>query len=402
MCLDRRMLPVERTAFLLLVVCLTAMLARRVRLPYTVGLIVAGAVLSAMGLLAGVTLTKDLIFSALLPPLIFEAAFYIPWKELRVDLKPILLLATMGVVLATVLTAVGMRFLVGWSWQAALIFGTLIAATDPVSVIATFKEAGVQGRLRLLVEAESLFNDGTAAVFFGVVLTWATTGQLTPTEIAIDLLREVGGGCLLGLLVGGGVLGIAGHTDDHLVEIALTVVAAYGSFLLAQHLHCSGVLATLCCGLLLGNVGSLGALSDTGREAVGSFWEFAAFVANSVVFVLIGASQTNLFTQLLRVVVPIVVAIGVVLLGRAAAVYPLCALVRRTPLAIAASHQHVLVWGGLRGALALALVLGLPDDLPQKQVLIATTFGVVAFSVVVQGLTVTPLLKRLKLLEGAT
>ncbi len=393
------MLALERVAFLLLVVCLIAMAARRLKLPYTVGLVASGALLSLTGLLPGVSLTKELIFSALLPPLIFEAAFYIPWKELRADLKPILLLATIGVLLAMGLTAVGMHFLAGWPWQAALIFGTLIAATDPVSVIATFKEAGVHGRLRLLVEAESLFNDGTAAVVFGVVLAWATSGHLAAGQLGLDLLREVGGGCLVGLLVGVVLLWIAGHTEDHLVEIALTVVAAYGSFLLAQHFHCSGVLATLCCGLLLGNIGSLGSLSDAGHEAVGSFWEFAAFLVNSIVFLLIGAQEHGLLGQLVRYGIPIVIAIVVVTLGRGAAVYPLCGLLSRSQQKISMPHQHILFWGGLRGALALALVLGLPDGLPLRQELLATTFGVVVFSVVVQGLTFMPLLKRLKLLS---
>ena len=391
---------IERIAFLLLVVCLIAMIGRRLRLPYTVGLVVSGALLSATGMLAGVALTQELIFSAFLPPLIFEAAFYIPWKELRADLKPILLLATVGVLLAMGLTAAGMHFLAGWPWQASLIFGTLIAATDPVSVIATFKEAGVHGRLRLLVESESLFNDGTAAVLFGVVLAWATSGHVSAAHIGLDLLREVGGGCAIGLLVALAVLWIAGKTDDHLVEIALTVVAAYGSFLAAQHFHCSGVLATLCCGLLLGNYGSLGALSDAGREAVGSFWEFAAFLVNSVVFLLIGAQEHGLIGQLQRFGLPILIAIIVVILGRGVAVYPLCVLLHRSVLAISVAHQHILVWGGLRGALALALVLGLPASLPHRQELLATTFGVVVFSVVVQGLTFTPLLKRLGLLEA--
>jgi monovalent cation:H+ antiporter, CPA1 family len=392
------MLPIERIAFLLLLVCVIAMLGRRLKLPYTVGLIVGGAVISATGLLQGMALTKELIFSALLPPLIFEAAFYIPWKELRTDLKPILLLATVGVLLAMGLTATGMHYLAGWPWQGALVFGTLIAATDPVSVIAAFKEAKIHGRLRLLVEAESLFNDGTAAVVFGLVLAWANTGAVAPAQIALDLLREVGGGCFIGLSVGGLLLWIAGQTEDHLVEIGLTMVAAYGSFLLAQHFHCSGVLATLCCGLLLGNRGSLGAISDAGREAVSSSWEFIAFVVNSIIFLLIGAQELGMMGQLQRYLVPILIAVIVVTLGRGVAVYPLCALIARTPSAISLPHQHILFWGGLRGALALALALGLPASLPGRTELLATTFGVVIFSVIVQGLTFLPLLKRLKLL----
>lgn len=390
---------IERFAFLLLVACMTAMIGRRLKLPYTVGLLLCGGVLSGLGLLTDLNLTRDLIFSVLLPPLIFEAAFYIPWKELRVDLKPILVLATIGVVLAMALTALGMRYLAGWGWQAAIVFGTLIAATDPVSVIATFKEAGVHGRLRLLVEAESLFNDGAAAVVFSVVLAWVTSGAVSGAQIGLTLLREVVGGCAIGLGVGGLLLWIAGKTDDHLIEIALTVVAAYGSFLLAQHFHASGVLATLCCGLLLGNYGTLGAISDAGREAVGAFWEFAAFVVNTIVFLLIGAQEQNLLLELSRYAVPVLLGMLVVTLGRGVAVYPLCALLNRIHPPISMAHQHILFWGGLRGALALALVLGLPDSLPYRHELVVVTFGVVAFSVVGQGLTVPPLLRRLRLVE---
>jgi CPA1 family monovalent cation:H+ antiporter len=388
----------ERFAFLLLIACLVAMIGRRLRLPYTVGLVLSGAVLSGLGLVTGLSLTRELIFSVLLPPLLFEAAFYIPWKELRADLQPVLTLASVGVLLAMALTAVGMRYLGGWPWQAALVFGALIAATDPVSVIATFKEAGVHGRLRLLVEAESLFNDGTAAVAFGIVLAWASSGQVSAGAAALSLMREVVGGCVIGLAVGLLVVWIAGRTRDHLVEIALTVVAAYSSFLIAQHVHASGVLATLCCGLLLGNYGTLGAISDAGREAVGSFWEFAAFLVNTIVFLLIGAREEHLLQEVGRFLLPVGIATLVVTLGRGVAVYPLCALLGWLHPPIETRHRHVLFWGGLRGALSLALALGLPADLPYRHSIITVTFGVVAFSVIVQGITMPPLLRRLKLI----
>jgi monovalent cation:H+ antiporter, CPA1 family len=392
------MLPTEQLPLVLLIICVIAMLVRRIRLPYTVGLVIAGGVLSLLGLRSGIVLTSHLIFSILLPPLIFEAAFYIPWKELRTEVKPIALLATLGVLVATAITAMGMHFFAGWEWQAALLFGTLIAATDPVSVIATFKEMKVTGRLRLLVESESLFNDGTAAVLFSLAAAWALHGQVTPAFVALDLLLEVGGGVAIGLGVGAFVLWIAGQTDDHLIEISLTVVAAYGSFLLAQHFHSSGILATLCCGLLLGNYGTLGSISDAGHEAVGSFWEFAAFVANSLVFLLIGQRDKGFFGQLAQYAVPIGIATALVLLGRALTIYLLCAVFMRSPLVISKAHQHALFWGGLRGALALALVLGLPPSTPRREEIITTTFGVVVFSVIVQGLTMTPLLKRLRIL----
>ena len=160
-------LNIERLVLLLLVAAAVSMLGRKLRLPYTVGPVLTGVALVFSPLSLDIRLTKALIFTAFLPPLIFEAALQIPWRELRRDLLVILVLVTLGVLLASGVTATGMYWLVGWRWETALLLGVLLAATDPVSVIATFKEAGVEGRLRLLVEAESLFNDGTAAVLFG-------------------------------------------------------------------------------------------------------------------------------------------------------------------------------------------------------------------------------------------
>jgi len=167
-------LDVQTAALLLLVAAVVAMLTRRLRLPYSVGLVVAGICLAALPFAPKISLTKDLIFTVLLPPLLFEAAFYIRWDQLRRDFPVVVVLATFGVVLSASVTALGMRYLADWSWMSALVFGVLIAATDPVSVIATFKEAKVQGRLLVLIEAESLFNDGTAAVAFGVAVAMAS------------------------------------------------------------------------------------------------------------------------------------------------------------------------------------------------------------------------------------
>jgi len=306
----------------------------------------------------------------------------------------ILTLATVGVFLSAAVTAIGMHYLAQWGWQSAILFGVLIAATDPVSVIATFKEAGVHGRLRLLVEAESLFNDSTAAVAFSIALAFAIGGNITVFGTLQTLVITVAGGILCGVLVAGGVLVLAGRTDDHLVEITLTTVAAYGSFLLAEHFHLSGVLASLVAGLLTGNIGSLGSITDKGRDAVVSFWEFIAFVVNSLIFMLIGIRGAYQdFTNLL---IPIVIAIILVLVGRALAIYPLSALFSRSALQVSPTHQHILFWGGLRGALALALALGLPPEIAQREAIVAVAFGVVAFSIFTQGLTMVPLLRKLK------
>ena len=371
---------------------MVAIVTRRLRLPYSVGLVTAGIVLALLPHTPQITLTKELLFVVLLPPLIFEAGFYLRWSDLRRDLGVTLLLATLGVFLAAVVTSAGMHFLGGWPWLAAVVFGVLIAATDPVSVIATFKESGAQGRLLLLIESESLFNDGTAAVAFGVALELALGHALTPGQVAIMLVWSAGGGILCGAVVAGAMLLLAGRTEDKLVEITITTVAAYGSFLLAEKIGASGVLATLTASIMLGNLGPLGTISGTGREAVGAFWEYVAFVSNSFVFLLIGMREAHQdFFSALPV---LFLAIAFVTLGRAAAVYSCCALFSRSAGRVSVRHQHILFWGGLRGALALALALALPADVPQRDLIVTATFAVVAFSVFVQGLTITPLLRR--------
>lgn len=369
------------------------MLARRLKVPYTVGLVFAGIVLSLLPFFADIPFTKDLIFNVFLPPLIFEAAIQIRWKKLRKNLPVILTLATLGVCLSAAITALGMRYLVGWGWVGALLFGALIAATDPVSVIATFKEAGVHGRLRLLVEAESLFNDGTAAVIFGVILAAGAGNVPTIGGIVKTLALTVGGGVLCGGLASGVILLLAGRTEDYLVEFTFTTIAAYGSFLLAEHFHFSGILAALTAGLLVGNLGPLGTISPRGREALEGYWDYLCFLANSLIFIGIGIHQSH--QHFASVLLPAIVAILLVLLGRAVAVYPCCGLFGRSQLRVKGAHQAILFWGGLRGALALALAVGLPPWAPGREAIISVTFAVVAFSIFVQGLSMTPLLRTL-------
>ena len=270
-------------------------------------------------------------------------------------------------------------------------FGVLIAATDPVSVIATFKDAAVHGRIRLLVEAESLFNDGTAAVGFTAALAFASGQSRGVLGLTRTLFIMIAGSLVCGAVVAGLVLLLAGATDDHLVEITFTTVAAFGSFLLAEHFHLSGVLATLTAGLIIGNVGHLTIAAET-RAAVEEFWEYVAFGANSLIF-LIGMRLAN--QNYAFVLLPALIAILIVTVGRAVSIYPLSLLFARSKLQIKSQHQHVLFWGGLRGALALALALGLPPEMPGREAIITVAFAVVAFSIFVQGLTIKPLMRRL-------
>ncbi|WP_426614517.1 cation:proton antiporter [Bradyrhizobium sp. McL0616] len=321
----------------------------------------------------------------------------------------VIVLSTLGVVISAVVVSAGMVTFSAWPASAALVFGVLIAATDPIAVLAMFKEIGIRGRLRLLVESESLFNDGVAAILFALVLTWAQatdSSQLSMATVGRNLAFMTAGGILIGVTCGVAAIAIAGRTSDRLVEATLTAVAAYGSFLLAENLQSSGVLATVAAGLVMGNRGVLGedkgrkAFSPDGRSFVIGLWEFGAFIANSLIFLLIGLRVggmplTEVGTR------DLLLAIGLVLMGRGLTVYPVCLSFRPSGSAVPMREQHVLWWGGLRGGLALALALALPPSFPHYNQILVTAFGVVVFSVVVQGLTMPILLRKLRLYDAS-
>lgn len=390
----------------LAVAMLVAIAARQIRLPYTVGLVIVGAVVALSGADFAPHLTHDLIFDLILPPLLFEAALTLSWRELMRDSLPLLALAGLGTVVSAAVVATSMTTLLGWPFFSAIVFGALIAATDPVAIIAMFKDNRIKGRMRLLVESESLLNDGAAAVLFVMALAFARSGGVDQGVAAttLTLVKIVFGGVVVGALFGGGAILVSLRTSEHLVETALTTIAAFGSFLVAEYFHVSGVLATVTAGLVMGNMGLLseqegGYISFKGREFVLSFWDFAAFLANSVVFLLIGADVASMPFSAVGMK-PLALAIATVLCARAIVVYPLSSLFLVSRWKISFREQHVLWWGGLRGALALALALSLSDELPQRDVIVATTFAVVGFSIVVQGLTMPLLLRALGFLPG--
>jgi CPA1 family monovalent cation:H+ antiporter len=399
-------LLITQTIALLIIAVLVALAARRLRLPYTIGLVAVGMALVATRTTSDITLTHDIVFELILPPLLFEAAIHIHWAELRLDLARILTLAALGTVIGAAVITFSLHAILGWALPSAAIFGILIAATDPVAVIAMFKDNHITGRIRLLTESESLSNDGVAAVLFALTLGWIESPPGTgfsAIHAAEFFLFTAGGGILAGAICAGAALAVAGRTTDHLVESTLTTVVAYGAFQLAEHFHCSGVLATITAGLLIGNFGMLAdentsRISTQGREFALALWEFIAFIANSLIFLLIGISVARIpFSQLgLAALLTIIL---VVLLARALSVYPLCQLFRISSRPISLAEQHVLWWGGLRGALSLALVLSLPDSLPLHNEILIATFGVVAFSVIAQGITMPLLLKKLGFIE---
>ncbi|MCX4247777.1 cation:proton antiporter [Paraliomyxa miuraensis] len=401
---------------LLLVAAFVGMGARRFRLPYTLALVVAGLVLGGLDLdvLHDVELNADLLLLLLLPALLFEAAFHIDLAEFRRNLAPIVTLAVPGVMLASGASAgllylgLGATGLVeGFGWREAWLFSVVIAATDPVSVLALFKQFGVAKRLYLVVEGESLLNDGVAVVLFVIVtgVYGLSTGHnVMPEEASLlaygleTLLRMGGGGALVGVALGGAFTVLTRQIDDHLIETTLTVLLAYGSFLVAEQLHCSGVLSTVFAGIVAGSYGASFGMSSSTHNAVEDFWELAGFLANSFIFLLVGLELEpwRLWHQGLA----IVAAFVAIVIARAVAVYVGVPLANRFATPLPRVWSHVLVWGGLRGSLSMVLILTLPQSFPGRTLLVTLVFGVVGLSLFVQGLTMGPLLGRLGLLTG--
>ncbi len=387
----------EAIIILLLIASVVAVVARRLKIPYTVGLVLIGL---ALGLLSEqkIEISPQLILALLVPPLVFDAAFHIRLDDLQRDFWLILLLAVPGVIVTT--------FMVGWlvaqgtglAIPIALVFGALVSATDPVAVVALFRRLGAPRRLQVLLEGESLFNDGTAIVMFTLTVTIVLSGQFSLAGNIANFLTVAGGGLLVGITLGILASELIGRIDEPLVETTLTVVLAFGAYLLAESVHASGVLAVVAAGLVNGNAGP-GGMSPTTRIVVYNFWETGAFLANSFVFLLVGFAID--VSQLIANWKAIGWAILAVLAARAVAIYGFSLFSKQIPQ----NWKHILYWGGLRGAIVLALALSLPTQgvfTTERGQLQAMAFGVVLFTLLVQGFSMDWLTRRLKIVERSS
>lgn len=386
------------------VASMVAVAARRLKVPYTVALVVAGLLLGTAHGFQPPHLTQELLFAIFLPGLLFEAAFHLDFRKFWNNKLTIHALAMPGLMAAIALTALlltpvasGLDLVHDFTLIHGLVFASLIAATDPIAVVGLFKSLGAPKRLAVLVEGESLLNDGTAVVIFGMLLAVAGGAEFSAANAASNFVAVVGMGILIGAGIGYAVSKAIQRVDDAMVEITLTTVAAYGSFALAEQFHYSGVIATVVAGMLCGNYGASTGMSPSTRVAVESFWEYLAFALNSFVFLLLGLEVE--LASLLRYWQVIILGFLAVTLGRAVVIFLVSGLLRFTRERVPWSWSLVLTWGGLRGALSMVLVLSLPQAFPHRELLVNMTFGVVLISIICQGLSMGPLLRKLKIVS---
>jgi CPA1 family monovalent cation:H+ antiporter len=384
---------------LLLVALLVATIVKYIRLPYTLALVLAGVVVGILPHAPDLPVAPDLWLLLFLPPLLFEGSINMDLEILRRHGTPVGILAFAGTFISVLLLASVFRFLLGFDWAIAALLGVMLSPTDPVSVLALFKEYGVARGLQTLVEGESVFNDGVAVVLYLIALEVIVgSGHVGFVEGLIEFVKVVAGGALVGLILGYLMHRVYALIDDHLLEVGLSLALAYGAFLAAERLEVSGVIAVVVAGLIIGNYGRILSMSPSTRLSLTHFWEVAAFLINGVLFLLIGLSveRGRLLIHAGQIGIVFLAMVAV----RGVTVYGLLggyrAVARRS---LPGSWMHATNWAGVRGSIPVALALGLPSGVPRVDQLRAITLGAVFLSLLVQGITIKPLLSRLGLIR---
>ncbi len=381
------LLPVELFVLLVAIATGVALVARRAALPYSVALVLAGLALALYSPVQGFEVTPDLILAVLLPGLVFEAAYKIDALELRRIFNIVAVLAAPGVVLTAGIVAVVVHLATGLDLALAFVLGAMISATDPVAVVTLFRKLGVPSRLGTTVEAESLLNDGTGVVLFSIALG-AVAAPIDLGQAAAAFVGTIVFSVVIGLVAGIAVRWLMTHADDPLLVVMLSVIAAYGTYLVADRFHESGIIATVVVGIMIGTGRRPAPLSEESRHALDLVWEFVAFLLTALVFLLVGLAISS---DLLVTAIPVIISgFLAITAARAFVVYGLIGAGERLlPGAslIPLPFLHVMFWSGLRGAIAVALALALPRDLPQRDLLTGAVYGVVLVTLLVQGTT---------------
>lgn len=381
-------------------------ISKKLNQPYSIALVI-------VGLLMGVTniplleeaeafITQSHVFQAIiislfLPILLGDATLKLPFSHLKEQSKPVLALAFGGTLLSFLIIAFSAYYLLDLPLIVAFTFGALMSATDPISVISIFKSLGVPKSVVTIIEGESLLNDGIAVVLFQIsslyLLSYMELGWLGLGSGLLLFLKFAIGGILIGTVLGYLFSQLIRFYDDYPLEIAFSMLLFFGSFFIAEHFHVSGVIAVVVAGLIFGNYGAKIGMSETTKVNINSFWDVVTLIANSLIFLMIGIEIKNIdFTDKW---VMIAAAILIVLAGRTIALYTSVHFIK----GFSQSWKAVLNWGGLKGSLSIALALSLPPTFEGRDDVLVLTFSVVLFSLLVQGLTIKPLVMKLGLSE---
>jgi monovalent cation:H+ antiporter, CPA1 family len=390
---------VSSLIILLLVAIAVALITRWLQIPYVVGLVLAGLVISKQALPESIGLNPDVILNLFLPILIFEAAINTDISRLRSTIKPIALLAGPGVILSAVITAFLLKFGLGLAWITASAVGVILTITDTVSVIAAFRTVPVPGRLATIVEGESLFNDGVALVLLSVITTIHLQGAFDLSKSIEQIFIAFVGGGVLGLGLGYLCVGLFRQLDDALSNILLTVAVSLGTFQIGQALGVSSAISVLIAGLVIGNLG-LRQTSASIKVSLLNCWEYAGFGVNTFIFLFVGLEVEPRI--LLETIPSALLAILVYQIGRIFSIYPLLFLLRFIDRPLPLKWQHVLIFGNVKGSLSMALALSLPFTLPGRMQVITLVFSTVFVSFIGQGLSLSWLVKRLELLKPSS
>lgn len=402
---------VRLLVLLLLIALIVILVTRRLAVPYTLGLVIVGLIISLLELLPAVRLSPQLVLFVFLPALLFEGSWTIYVQRLRENWVPIFLLAVPGLLLSLFLIASAVHFFAAMPWSYALLLGAILSPTDPIAVLGLFRQLKVNTRLSTIIEGESLFNDGIAGALYQTFLALLllslqghpTTGLAAWGSGFFTFALEAGGGIVLGLICGFLLSRFVGFIDDPLIETTITLIAAYGVYLLADTLHLSGIIALIVATLIFGSYGRRTGMSEQTRVAVDNFWSIIAFIANSLLFLLVGTELNPLRFFTTATAFPLLLTAGVVIIAVLVARLVMVLMLRFfTHLlrgALLFSWRFVIFWSGLRGALSLALVLALPVQIPMRDELIFSTYAVVLFTLLVQGLSLHFILGRLSFID---